>query len=411
MQQPFLVNVITGQGGAGHHATYRAIQALAEQQGLPWQFQVIDIDDVITELAQTQQINTIYSRFGSSAHQLYNRILQQGWTCLWPLLMRLNKQLVRLNYSKGVQLFEQHWREHQPDLVLSVMPLFNRMIWESLQRAKPGTPVVTVLTDFADCPPNFWLEAHTGNVYVCGTDKAVAQARSLGVAADQIVQTSGLVIHPDFYLRSRGSTCDRSAVNPSLRQQQRQRLGLDPDRPTGLVMFGGNGSPTMLKIAQRLATFQDRLQLIFMCGRNPALASQLRQAQGSQNWLITTFTNDMPDYMRLADFFIGKPGNVSISEAIAMQLPVITECNALTMTQERYCAAWIAEKDLGIVLPSFQAIERAVATLLQPEQYAHYRANLAGLPNRAVFEVVACLQRLRQSSEVPNWGAFPIGLM
>jgi 1,2-diacylglycerol 3-beta-galactosyltransferase len=168
---------------------------------------------------------------------------------------------------------------------------------------------------------------------------------------------------------------------------------------TGLVMFGGNGSSVMLDIAKRLEGLYDNLQLIFICGRNEALANELRQYQGSQKWVITTFTDDIPYYMQLANFFIGKPGNVSISEAIAMQLPVITECNAFTMIQERDCAKWVAEKGVGIVLPNFKAIDRAVAALIQPENYAHYRANLAALNNGAVFEVVGLLQKLLRSPE------------
>lgn len=396
MEKPFLINVITGQGGSGHYATYHAIRAIAEQQQLPWQFQVTDIDELITDLSRKKQLKNTYDLFGGSAHDLYNRILQKGWTWLWPVLMRLNKLLVRLNYKKGVYLFEQYWREHQPDLVLSVMPLFNQVIWDSIQHTKPDTPIVTLLTDFADCPPNFWFEPKTRNYFVCGTDQAVEQAQSLGIATEQIVQTSGLVIHPNFYPSLHS---DRPPMNPSLRQQERQRLGLHPDRMTGLVMFGGNGSPAMLDIAKCLEALHDQLQLIFICGHNESLATELHRSQRVQQRLITTFTKEMPYYMQLADFFIGKPGNVSISEAIAMQLPIITECNALTMSQERHCAEWVARKKVGIVLPNFKVVDRAVATLIQPENYAHYRANLAAFSNRAVFEVAAFLQRLLLSSE------------
>ncbi|MEO1670746.1 MAG: glycosyltransferase [Cyanobacteria bacterium J06631_2] len=379
----YKINVITGQGGAGHYATYRAIKAIAEQKQLPWQFQVTDMDEIIPKLSQQNQLKNTYDLFGFSAHDLYNSMVKRGWTWLWLLMMRLNKLLVRLNYKMGVSLFEQRWREQQPDLIVSVMPLFNKVIWESIQNAKPGTLVVTILTDFADCPPAFWCEPETDNYLVCGTEKAVQQARSLGVKEDRIVKTSGLVIHPDFYRPFSGD-----------RRSERQKLGLDPDRPTGLVMFGGNGSQVMLDIAQRLECFQDKLQLIFLCGHDHELALALRQSKGIQKRFVTTFTKDIPHYMRLADFFIGKPGNVSISEAIAMRLPVITEGNALTMAQEKYCCEFVKEKNVGIVISNFRQIDRAVAKLIQPENYACYQANLNALNNQAVFEVVDILQTI-----------------
>jgi UDP-N-acetylglucosamine:LPS N-acetylglucosamine transferase len=389
MSKIFSITVITGQGGGGHYATCHAIRAIAEQQQLPWQLQVTDMDDIVTELSQQNQVKNAYEMFGISGHDLYNWMLRSGWTWLWSLLMRLNKFMVKLNYEVGVRLFEQRWREQQPDLVVSVMPLFNKGLWESVQRAKPGTPIVTVLTDFADCPPDFWFEPNTGNYFVCGTDKAVKQARLLGVEETKIVKTSGLVIHPNF-CQTRHSF-DRAI--------ERQRLGLDPNRMTALVTFGGNGSQTMLEIAKRLERFRDKLQVIYLCGRNEELAAQLRQRQSSQKSYVTTFTDDVPYYMGLADFFIGKPGNVSISEAIAMKLPVITERNRFTMVQERYCAEWIVEKGIGIAIPSFKAIDRAVASLIQPENYDRYRANLATLSNRAGFEVIELLKRLLQPSD------------
>ena len=64
--------------------------------------------------------------------------------------------------------------------------------------------------------------------------------------------------------------------------------------------------------------------------------------------------------MSLADFFIGKPGPGSISEAVAMRLPVIVERNIWTLPQERYNADWVLERKAGLVLPNFRGIRGAV---------------------------------------------------
>ena len=106
----------------------------------------------------------------------------------------------------------------------------------------------------------------------------------------------------------------------------------------------------------------------------------------------------MNEYMHLADFFIGKPGPGSVSEALAMQLPVIVECNAWTLPQERYNATWIVEKQVGLVLRSFAKIDEAVAQLIEPARLARYRANAAALHNRAVFEIPEILQKILDRS-------------
>ena len=66
-------------------------------------------------------------------------------------------------------------------------------------------------------------------------------------------------------------------------------------------------------------------------------------------------------YMRLADFFIGKRGPGSISEALQCRLPVIVERNSKTMSQERYNGQWVTERGLGIVLSVMRSIFLGVA--------------------------------------------------
>jgi len=382
-EKKFSINVIVGQGGGGHYAMYNSLKAIAQQQNLPWQFQPTDMDEIADSLGAQKQVVNAYNIMGFSGHDLYNKMMKSGWTWLWPLKMRLNKFLVKLNHDPGVNFFEQYWREQKPDLVVSVMPLYNKGLWQSLQQALPGTPYVTVMVDMADYPPAFWLEPETQSYVMCPTEKAVEQANAIGVKQEYIVRTSGISIHPDFYEQVK---CDRAA--------ERQSLGLDPDCLTGLVLFGGYGSKVMLDIAKQLESFGQKLQLIFICGRNEELATQLKESQGSQHRFVTAFTKEIPYYMHLSDFFIGKPGPACLSEATVMNLPIIVERNVSTLIHERYNTEWVEQNEIGLVIPSFRQIGKAVEKFLQPETFARYQANVANINNRAIFEVSDFLQHI-----------------
>jgi UDP-N-acetylglucosamine:LPS N-acetylglucosamine transferase len=124
-----------------------------------------------------------------------------------------------------------------------------------------------------------------------------------------------------------------------------------------------------------------------MCGHNRKLAERLRVAEPSLRIHVEGFTREVPYFMKLSDFFIGKPGPGSLSEALAMKLPVIVERNFRTLPQERYNADWVQEKHFGLVLSSFREVGSAIEELLDPDNYARFLQRAELHKNRAVFEI------------------------
>jgi len=312
----------------------------------------------------------------------YNLMLKKNWTLGSPQMLRVMHSFIRVYRPAVERLWEKHWEASRPDLVVSLVPHFNRPLCSSLRRVLPESPYVTVLTDLADYPPHFWIERQT-QFFICGTERAVQQARALGHAPQRIFRASGMILHPRFY--------EQFQLEQSV---ERERLGLRPGVPTGLVLFGGQGSRVMLEIVERLDRARLNVQLILLCGRNDALVSELRRRRTRIPIIIEGFTTEVPYYMRLANFFIGKPGPGSISEALAMRLPAIVECNAWTLPQERYNTEYIREKQVGLILPNFRKIAPAVAELLNSEKLDRFRKNAAKLENRAVFEIPDMLEQI-----------------
>jgi UDP-N-acetylglucosamine:LPS N-acetylglucosamine transferase len=136
------------------------------------------------------------------------------------------------------------------------------------------------------------------------------------------------------------------------------------------------------------------LQLILICGRNDQLAAKLRARAWQIPVHIIGFTKEVHNLMRAADFLIGKPGPGSIAEAMVRKLPVLIECNAWTMPQERYNAEWVKEKGVGIVLQSFKDVAEGAKQMLDPATLAEFRKNVAAQENRAVFEIPEILAGL-----------------
>ena len=379
--------------GGGHRSAATALTLAIQEKGLPWQIQMMNLQEILDELDVLRK----YARI--RIQDFYNWMLKSGWTLGSTELMRVLQTFIRLYRRPMVRRLEAHWRETGPDMVVCFIPHFNRALWESYRSVFPGRPFVTILTDIADYPPHFWIERQA-QYFICGSDRAVAQAREMSHPPERIFHASGMILHPRFYVPP-----------PPDRGAERHLLGLFPDLPTGLVLFGGQGNRVMLEIAERLDKSSLNLQLIFICGKNQKLATALRQRKARIRSYVEGFTSEIPYYMHISDFFIGKPGPGSVSEALAKQLPVITECNAWTLPQERYNARWILEQNAGLSLKSFREIVPAVERLLNPAAFAQFRQNASLHPNRAVFEIPQFLVEIfrREETSREKVASVPLG--
>lgn len=373
--------------GGGHRSAATALGLAIQEKRLPWQVEMMNLQEILDEL----DILRKYARI--RIQDFYNGMLKSGWTLGSTELMRVLQAVIRLYHRPIVRRLEDRWRTSAPDMVVSVIPHFNRELCESYRNVFPDRPYVTILTDIADYPPHFWIERQR-QYFVCGSDRAVAQARELGHTDEELFQASGMILHPRFY-----------APQPEDRGAERARLGLRPDVPTGLVLFGGQGNQVMLEIAERLDESELELQLIFICGKNQPLARELRERKARIRSYVEGFTLEIPYYMHLSDFFIGKPGPGSLSEALAKQLPVITECNSWTLPQERYNVQWIKEQNVGLSLKSFRKIVPAVKQLLDPKTFALFRHNAGLHPNRAIFEIPGFLEEIFHRHEAAHENA------
>jgi hypothetical protein len=377
------LTIVFHHAGGGHRSAADALKSTLSTQEHPWDVTLLDIQELLDPL------DLIRRATGLRIQDTYNMILRNGWTRFSPQLLVVLKTTIRLYHKPIVKLLRDYWAQNPADLVLSVIPHFNREIAESLYppttaAAKP--PFVTLITDLADYPPHFWIERQSEYI-IAGTDRARQQALTIGIPDDHIFQTSGMILKPRFY--ENGS--DRKT--PIDRITERTRLGLEPDSPTAIVLFGGHGSQVMIDITKKLNQSSSGVQLILICGHNQKLAAELRTLPTRKPIAVVGFAQNVEYYMALSDFFIGKPGPGSISEALQFHLPVIVERNAKTLPQERYNAEWVTENGYGIVVPTFKQIAPAVERLLEPATFAEFRRCASQYHNRTLQEVPAILDQ------------------
>ena len=380
------VTIVFHDAGGGHRNAAGALQTILEEQYHPWNVRLLNLQELL------EPIDFVHRTTGLRIQDGYNLLLKKGWTRLTPPLLTLLQRTIQLHHSRIVRMLRKFWAQNPTDLVLSVIPHFNRCLAQSICQEMPNAAFVTLLTDLADYPPNFWMVPESEFI-ICGSPRAKQQALAMGHEKRRVYMTSGMILKPSFYRK------------PEIdRVQERLKLGLRADLPTGIVMFGGHGSTSMLEIAKRLEQSSQAVQLIFLCGHNLELAAKLRSLGLTKPAVIEGFTTRVDYFMALADFFIGKPGPGSISEALQFGLPVIVEHNARTMPQERYNGTWLVEKRLGMVVRDFKEIGAAVEHLLTDTTFAEFRRNVSAYKNYAIFEIPLILDQVMAEKAVEAMG-------
>ena len=154
-----------------------------------------------------------------------------------------------------------------------------------------------------------WL-SRSFHRYFVALDETKAHLEMLGIPNERIT-VSGIPIDPVF----------RQPVN---RVEERIKLGLNPGKPVLLLSAGAFGLGPTEFMVERLLNLKHDAQTLVVCGRNEELRQRLQNlvANHRAKFGILGYTDEMHTLMKISDIFIGKPGGLASSEAIACGLPM-----------------------------------------------------------------------------------------
>src|ERR1700722_9836523 len=137
-----LVYLIFFDAGGGHRASETPLTAVAEQQRRRWQIRMVNLREVLEPIDFIRRIT------GVKVENFYNSMLRYGLTAGVNPMLPLMHLLIRRMHSAQVRTLAHHWQNNPPDLVVSLVPHFNRAIFEGLRVADltsshSPTPMVT----------------------------------------------------------------------------------------------------------------------------------------------------------------------------------------------------------------------------------------------------------------------------
>lgn len=294
------VLILSTSAGTGH---VRAAEALEKEFARdPRVGQVIHEDALkFTNKLFRDFYSTLYMKLVRSAPEVLGWVYKASDEPWKGDAARL--QLDRLNAQKMIKFI----REFDPHITVCTHFMPAGIISHLIDKGQLETHHSIVVTDL-DCHA-MWL-SRLFHRYFVAIDETKAHLEALGLPAERIT-VSGIPIDPVF-----AEPIDRAAV--------RRSYGLDPDKTTLLLSAGALGvGPTEL-IVGRLKHLRHEVQTLVTCGHSAEAQARVTAAAGAGDprFKVLGYSDRMHELMRASDLFIGKPGGLTTSEALACGLPM-----------------------------------------------------------------------------------------
>ena len=262
----------------------------------------------------------------------------------------------------------------RPDIIVTTHPFSMEMATALKQQGLINLPLVTIVTDFA-----------VHRAYISdGIDAYIVSSREM---VDDIVERGvqrvrvypyGIPVKQEFY-----KDIDRAEAFES--------EGLDPELPTILIMAGSFGVTDILKIYHKIVKSPADFQVIVITGKNERLydtferylrkqtikntLAEIRELKkprtrsgikASKPTKLLYFTNEVEKYMHMSDLIVTKPGGLTVSESIAVGLPMAI-FKAIP-GQEEQNADFLIGKNMAVKLEKNNSCTAVITELLSDRE-------------------------------------------
>ena len=268
---------------------------------------------------------------------------------------RMRHMIDRLNTKPLVRFI----REFDPHITVCTHYMPAGIISHLIATKQLQAQLSIVVTDFDFHA--MWL-SRSFHRYFVAINETRAHLEMLGIPNERIT-VSGIPIDPVF----------QQAIN---REEERLRLGLNPKKPVLLLSAGAYGLGSTEFMVERMLNLNSDAQTVVICGRNDELKQRILQlvaTQGSR-FKVLGYTDEMHKLMKMADIFIGKPGGITTSEAIACGLPM---CVVSPIPgQEERNSDHLLEEGIAVKCNDLTTLPFKLERLLEdPDRLARMKAN------------------------------------
>lgn len=334
MSQKLLV--LSAAIGAGH---LKAAEALCQA------FQELTPAGEAVHLDFLKYCGPRFSRMIEDSYYFITKYMAGIYRMLYEIADKPDALAKRNQILLALRKYRDFIDEYQPDLILSTH-FFPASVVSHYYDKYPVTNGV-ILTDYEAHP--MWVYPNVHRFFVAHPGM-VEELIHLGVPGEKI-RVSGIPIRPEF--------CQEFEVE-KLREEQ----DVPKDVPVLLVMSGGNAIGPLDEVLALLNQMAGEFYTIVITGKNEKVRQELTERKDEFRFglRILGYVEDMHKWMRLSDLLISKAGGLTVSEVLAVGLPLLVV--KPTPGQEEANARYLVEHQAGIYVKNSEELGSTLAELL-----------------------------------------------
>jgi len=311
--------IVSCTNGSGHIRAAEAIKQYCQENYPEKIVEYVNLADYLNLLARISIVSS-YNLVISHAPWLFGVLYRLTDNWFTPQFFHTFGFFFRM----GAKKFIKKITEFQPDCIITT-----HFLPQLLLTKKFHIPIYIVATDYH--VHHIWVSGNRTGLFV-PAEKSKTELALHGISSE----VDGFPLKKQFF-----EIRDAAAL--------KQRFGIEPNRPVVLVMPVMKGKIQPKEALEAIFKALPEVIVVAICGRNnKKMLAQVEDIKnsGQKNFIPIKYTDDVPDWMSVADVIVSKAGGSTISESICMHKPLVI-INPIS-GQEDYNTSWLVEQGYGL---------------------------------------------------------------
>lgn len=333
--------ILSASTGGGHMRASKAIESYMLKQDKDINVKIVDSLLYISPILN-KTITSGYVYLATKTPKLYGKLYD-----LSNKDRKFSNFVTRINNifaNKLLPLID----DFKPDVIITTHPFPTEMVSRLKLKNEINIPLICIMTDYA--PHKAWLSEKV-DAYIVANDDMVAKMVAQGVSEEHIYPY--------------GIPVDEVFFEEKEKQLVLEELNLDKNLPTILMMAGSFGVANVFDIYANIIDIDLDFQIILVTGKNKKLYNQFEEVVGNspKNTKLIYFTNEINKFMQASDIIITKPGGLTVTEALACNIPMAI-FDAIP-GQEEENAEFLIKHNMAVRISDGNSCREAIVRLLE----------------------------------------------